>query len=57
MGYADPISSIQADDAWTDGVETDGQFQERTSKEGIMPVGRREQEMHRQAGAARQSRV
>src|SRR6266567_2015434 len=47
-----PIARIQADDAWTDGVEANGQFPQRTGKRSIVAVGRGDQEMHRQAGAA-----
>jgi len=47
-----PIAGVQADETRADGVEADGQFQEGTGKGGIMAVGRGDQEMHRQAGAA-----
>ena len=46
-----PIAGIQADDAWANTVEADGQFQQGTSKGSIMTVGWGDQEMHRQAGA------
>ena len=46
------ITGIKADETRADGVEADGQFQEGTGKGGIMAVGRGDQEMHRQAGAA-----
>src|SRR5438874_2277492 len=47
-----PIGGIQADDAWTKAIETDGQFQQGAGKGSIMTVGRGDQEMHGQTGAA-----
>src|SRR5436305_11559121 len=47
-----PIGGVQADDAWADGVEAHGPFQQRASKGSIMDVGRGEQVENGQAGAA-----
>src|SRR5437660_700232 len=47
-----PVAGIQADDAWANGVEAHGQFQQGAGKGSIMAVGWGDQEMHGQAGAA-----
>ena len=47
-----PVGSIQANDARTKAIETNGQFSEPTSKGGIVAVRWGEQEMHGQAGTA-----
>src|SRR5437660_9795196 len=46
-----PIAGIQADDARTNAIEVDSQFQQGTSKRSIMTVGWGDQEMHGQARA------
>jgi hypothetical protein len=52
-----PIPSIQSDDTRTQPVERHPQRQQRPGEESIMPVGRSQQEEHRQARAAAQQRV
>jgi hypothetical protein len=47
-----PIAGIQADDAWANGVEVDGQFQQGAGKGSSMTVGWGDQEMHGQTRAA-----